>query len=112
MASFIYLFRNHPSNFQTLSPDQMQQTLQKWNAWKEKLEQSGHVKNFGNRLDAAGKVVRGKSKSVTDGPYVEVKDFVQGYTMIEAKDLDEALELAHGCPILESDGSVEVRPVM
>jgi hypothetical protein len=36
---------------------------------------------------------------------------VGGYTVIEAKDIAEALELSKGCPILEVDGSVEVRPV-
>jgi hypothetical protein len=48
---------------------------------------------------------------VTDGPYVEVKDLVAGFTLVEARDLAQATELANGCPILEGDGSVEVRPV-
>jgi hypothetical protein len=30
--------------------------------------------------------------------------------LLEAKDMDQALELAKGCPILESDGTVEIRP--
>jgi hypothetical protein len=34
-----------------------------------------------------------------------------GYTLIEARDLDQAVELSKGCPILERDGSVEVRPI-
>jgi len=49
---------------------------------------------------------------VTDGPYAESKDVIGGYTLIEAKDLAEAVELSKGCPILERDGAVEVRPVM
>jgi hypothetical protein len=47
---------------------------------------------------------------VTDGPYVEVKDFIQGYMIVEAKDMDKAVELARGCPILEGEGTVEIRP--
>jgi len=93
-----------------MSPEQMQQTMKKWMDWKDTLEKNGHVKQFGERLEGTGKVVRGKAKAVTDGPYVEVKDFIQGYILIEAKDMDQATELAKGCPILESDGTVEIRP--
>ena len=110
MANFMYLFRSNPAAYQSMSPEQMQQTMKKWMDWKDTLEKNGHVKQFGERLEGTGKVVRGKAKAVTDGPYVEVKDFIQGYILIEAKDMDQATELAKGCPILESDGTVEIRP--
>jgi len=110
MSKFMYLFRSNPTAYQSLSPEQMQQTMKKWMDWKDTLEKSGHVKQFGERLDGTGKVVRGKAKAVTDGPFVEVKDFIQGYILVEANDLDQAVELAKGCPILESDGTVEIRP--
>jgi len=110
MTKFIYLFRTNPTAYQSLSPEQMQQTLKKWMDWKDTLEKSGHIKQFGERLDGTGKVVRGKSKTVTDGPYIEVKDFIGGYMLVEAKDIDQAVELAKGCPVLESDGTVEIRP--
>jgi hypothetical protein len=112
MAKFMFLFRNDPTIFRTLSPEQMQQMMQKWMAWKESLEKGGHVKQFGDRLDITGKVVRGKSKSITDGPFVEVKDSVQGSLILEAKDVSHAVDLAKGCPVLEGDGSVEVRPII
>jgi len=112
MSGFMYLFRNNPGAYQAMSPEQMQQNMKKWMDWKDMLVKSGHVKQFGERLDASGKVVRGKSKAVTDGPYVEVKDSVQGFMIIEAGDLDQALELASGCPILDSDGTVEIRPFL
>jgi hypothetical protein len=109
MSKFIYLFRSNPEAYQSLSPEQMQQTVKKWMDWRDSLEKNGHVKQFGERMDGTGKVVRGKAKSVTDGPYVEVKDFIQGYLLVEARDMDQAVELAKGCPILESDGTVEIR---
>ena len=56
-------------------------------------------------------MVGGKQRAVTDGPFVEVKDLVAGFTLIEARDLDEAVRLSVGCPILEGGGSVEVRPI-
>lgn len=112
MAKFMYLFRSNPSAYRSMSPEQMQQAMKKWSDWKDALENNGHIKLLGERLDGTGKVVRGKAKAVTDGPYVEVKDFVQGYMLVEAKDIDKAVELAKGCPILEGDGTVEIRPFL
>ncbi|PYS25188.1 MAG: transcription initiation protein [Acidobacteria bacterium] len=110
MSKFMYLFRSNPAAFRSMSPEQMQQTMKKWMDWKDMLEKNGHVKEFGERLDGTGKVVRGKAKAVTDGPYVEVKDSIQGYMLVAATDMDQALELARDCPILERDGTVEIRP--
>ena len=110
MSKFMFLFRNNPGSYQSMSPEQMQQTMKKWMDWKDTLEKSGHIKQIGERLDGTGKVVRGKAKTVTDGPYIEVKDFIGGYMLVEAKDIDQAVELAKSCPVLESDGTVEIRP--
>jgi len=55
--------------------------------------------------------VKGSKKAVTDGPFAEAKDIIGGFTLIEARDLDHAVELSKGCPILEVDGAVEVRPI-
>jgi hypothetical protein len=110
MKKFIYLFRSHPEAYRAMSPEQMQQVMKKWMEWRGALEKSGHIHQLGERLDGTGKVVRGKAKSVSDGPYVEVKDFIQGFLILNAKDVDQAVELANGCPILESDGTVEIRP--
>jgi hypothetical protein len=109
MSEFIYLYRG--INTSALSPEEMQKTLEKWTSWFKELAASGHLKNPGNPLERSGKVVKGKKKIVTDGPYAEAKDVVGGYTVIEAKDITEAVELSKGCPILEVDDSVEVRPV-
>jgi hypothetical protein len=112
MANFMYLFRGNQAAVQrSMSPEQMQQTMKKWMDWIETLKKSGHVKALGERLDQTGKVVRGKTKTVTDGPYVEVKDAVGGYMLVEAKDMNQAVELSKGCPILEVDGTVEIRPI-
>ena len=54
---------------------------------------------------------RGAEPIFTDGPFVETKDIVNGFAVIEARDLAQAAELAKGCPILDVDGSVEIRPI-
>jgi hypothetical protein len=90
----------------------MQQTMQKWMVWLKDLSEKGYVKDPGHPLERSGKLVKGKQKRVTDGPFLEAKDVVGGYTLIEARDLEHAVELSKGCPIFESDGEVEVRPIL
>ena len=109
MSEFVFLYRGGEAG---RSPERAQQTMQKWMAWLNELGNKGHIKDKGQPLERAGKLVKGKQKTVTDGPFPEAKDIVGGYTLIEARDLDQAAELSKGCPILEVDGSVEVRPVM
>ena len=47
----------------------------------------------------------------TDGPFAETKEQLGGFYLVEAKDLDEAIELAGGIPAVRS-GSIEVRPIL
>jgi hypothetical protein len=107
MSEFLFLYRGgeRPD-----SPAQMQANMQRWMAWMEKLGASGNLKDRGQPLEPGGKTVKGKQKTVTDGPYAE-KDLVSGFTLVEAKDLAHAVELSLGCPIFEMGGLVEVRPV-
>lgn len=109
MSEFVFLYRGGEAG---RSPERAQQSMQKWMAWFQELSQKGHIKDRGLPLERAGKLVKGKQKAVTDGPFAEAKDVVGGFTLIEARDLDQAVELSKGCPIFEVDGGVEVRPVM
>jgi hypothetical protein len=114
MSEFLYVYRNEvQSGSQPApSPEQMQSIMQKWMTWMKQLGEKGHLKDGGHPLEPSGKVVKGKQKSVTDGPYAESKDIVGGYTLVEARDIAQAVELSLGCPIFESGGMVEVRPIM
>jgi hypothetical protein len=94
------------------TPERAQQSMQRWMAWMRELDAKGHLKDRGQPLERTGKVVRGQQKTVTDGPFTETKDLVGGFTIVEASDIDQAVELSRGCPILEGGGTVEVRPVM
>jgi hypothetical protein len=109
MSEFAYLYRGGERG---RSPEITQQTMQKWMAWFKQLADNGHIKDRGQPLERAGKLVHGRQKIVTDGPFAEAKDVIGGFTLIEARDLDQAVELSKGCPIFEVDGGVEVRPVM
>lgn len=108
MSEFVYLFHSQaPSG----TPEQIQQMMQKWLAWRKGLVDNGHFKD-GRPLDRSGKFATGKQKIVTDGPHAETKELVGGYMLIEAKDLEQAVDLSLGCPLLDGGGTVEVRPVI
>jgi hypothetical protein len=109
MSEFVYLYRGGEAG---RSPERAQQMMQKWMVWLKALTEKGHIKDQGQPLERSGKLVKGKQKTVTDGPFAEAKDVVGGYTLIEARDLEQAVELSKGCPIFEVEGAVEVRPVM
>ena len=113
MSEFVFLFQSTKAKqHETMgTPERAQKSLQTWLAWIKDLEAKGHLKNRGQPLEPTGKVVRGKKKVVTDGPYAEAKDLLLGFIVIEARDLTEAVELSKGCPIVEGGGSVEIRPV-
>jgi len=109
MSEFVYLYLGGEAG---RSRERMQQMMQKWMTWLKQLGEQGHIKDQGQPLERAGKLVKGKQKTVTDGAFAEAKDVVGGYTLIEARDLEQAVELSKGCPIFEVEGAVEVRPVL
>jgi hypothetical protein len=111
VANFLYLFW-HKQAFQPTSPEEMERLAKAWWAWVEDLKKSGNFVRAGERMERTGKIVRGKAKVVSDGPYAEAKDTINGMMLMQAKDMDEAVELSKGCPIFESDGMVEVRPII
>jgi hypothetical protein len=84
-----------------------------WQAWVQELKDAGRFRdNRGLRgVDAATTVrVRDGQRQITDGPFAETKEYLGGYFLIEADDLDTALEYAARMPVA-AYGSVEVRPV-
>jgi hypothetical protein len=114
MSKFMCLFRG--GGYATpgsLSPTELQAHLAKWSAWTEGLRKAGKLAGATPlTYPPVGKTVSGRERVVTDGPYAESKDLVSGILILEATDLEEAAKEARNCPILEQDGSVEVRPVL
>ena len=114
MSAFVYLFRSTDEEAREAmgTPEQAQRSMEAFLAWMRGLEAKGHLKDPGQPLERSGRVVRGKKKMVTDGPYAEAKELVLGFIVVEARDLAQAVDLAKGCPIVEGGGSLEIRPVM
>ncbi|CAH2716838.1 hypothetical protein BACCIP111895_04026 [Neobacillus rhizosphaerae] len=65
----------------------------------------------GNHLSAEGRVLKPNNVPI-DGPYTEKKESIAGYILVKATTIDEAVNIAKGCPILLWEGtSVEVRKI-
>jgi hypothetical protein len=111
VPKYMFIFRGGAPEIPNLSPTEMQAHLRKWYVWADDLARAGRHSG-GQPLDQIGKTVRGRERTVTDGPYAESKDLVTGSLVLEATSLDEATELAKDCPVFEFGGSVEVRPVI
>jgi len=109
MKEFMMIFRND-KDYPKPSPEEMPGLIKQWQNWIGGIAaQDKFVAT--NALGFEGKIVH-SDKTVTDGPYVEVKEIVGGYIVVKADNIDDAVKLADGCPYLSSGGNVEVRDVM
>jgi hypothetical protein len=108
MGKFMFVFRGGEKSGELQSPEAMEAHMMKWKDWVDGLGQAG-ILIGGDQLFQEGRVLEGIV--ITDGPFAEGKELVSGYVMVNADDLNAATDIAKGCPILESTGTVEVREV-
>jgi hypothetical protein len=110
-GEYMLLFRG-PHWHKGLSSEELQQVMNKVVAWFEGLRERGKMK-AAQPLGAVGRIISGKSHGmIADGPFVESKEAVGGYLLLEADDLDEAIEVAKSIPTLKYGVTVEVRPIL
>jgi hypothetical protein len=110
MANFLFIYRGGDESAASMTPEQMQENMQQWQTWITGAIKKGWMKDPGDALTPEGRIVN-SSKVVTDGPFVESKEIIGGFSIIEANTIDAAAELAKGCPGLKTGGRVEVRPL-
>lgn len=110
MEKFILLFRGGNTHISTANSQAAMDVIQTWNDWMQGLAVKG-ILTGGEALQVSGKYVKGTNKVVSDGLYADGNEMVGGYLIVNAKDIDDAVEISKGCPILNEDGSVEVRPI-
>lgn len=82
-------------------------------SYDEKIRASGHcVASDALELQSTARIVRVQNgrTMLTDGPFTEAKECIAGFYMVEARDMEEAVELAKGIPAARI-GAIEVRPV-
>ena len=94
-----------------LSQQELQAAMDKVMAWFEGLNQRGKTK-AAHLLGAQGRIISGTNGHLVDGPFAESKEAVGGYLMLQADNLNEAVEIARSMPTLKYGISVEVRPIL
>jgi hypothetical protein len=107
MAKFLFVYRGGMAARARMSPEAIEQEKQKWFKWLGEGLQKGWVLDVGDGLTPEGRVVN--AQLVTDGPFVESKEVVGGFSIVQADTIDAAAQLAKGCPGLVHGGTVEVR---
>jgi hypothetical protein len=111
MSQYLILIYDDEATWAKASEDDVQRVHAGHGLFAEK---NGEAIAGGNALQPTSTATcvrpEGDSFSVTDGPFVETKEALGGYYLVEAPDLDAAIELAKQIPVLS--GGVEVRPIM
>lgn len=112
MKEFLLIFRRETmGEDKQMSPEEIQAMMKPWQDWIGGIAAQNKLVTAGNRLESGGNVIK-PNNLVTNGPFVEIKEVLGGYTIIKANSLEEATELSKGCPILHVGGSVEVRAII
>ena len=110
---YMLMINNDESALAAMPIDKIQQMSAAYSAYTEALKTSG-VWLAGERLrptQATTSVrIAGGKTNVIDGPYADTKEQLAGFYMIEAADIDTAIEWAARCPAA-STGTVELRPI-
>ena len=110
MKNFLLVYRADYNNMPTGTPEQMEAMTKKWMDWIKGIATDNKLVDRGNRLHNTGRVVKANNV-VTNGPFVEIKESLGGYSMVKVASYDEAVAIAQGCPIYAQGGCVEVREV-
>lgn len=97
---FLLIFR-HRDDSPDPTPAEMEEIMAKVMGWIRSMNAKGQYAGA-NRLYDEGRIINGHNgASVHDGPFVEAKEVVGGYIMINARDLDEATAIARNNPLIE-----------
>ena len=108
MAKFMFLQRSGCQDRPKMTPEQMEAGMNAWMDWMKRGTDEGWLLDPGSPLSANGAVVH-PDLTVVDGPFVESKELVGGYTIVEAADLAAACDLAKQTMKLAGGGKIEVR---
>ena len=109
---FVILIYGSGDTVAQLPEAERQAHMQQWDDWVKKLQADG-IYAGGSPLLPAARTISGKAVKVSEGFFVPNRDHaLGGYIFVMAGSLDEAVEIAKGCPTFELDGAVEVREEM
>jgi hypothetical protein len=95
----------------TMTPDEQQEDINIMVKWVEELSQSGNYIS-GDPLENEVRLAK-KDQIISDGPFIETKEALSGYMILQAENLDQAATIAQGCPLIGKNiKSIEVRQIL
>lgn len=110
MEEFLLIMR-HEDGHKVASPEQIQIWMKQTMDWIGGIADQNKFSG-GNGLPFEDSRVVRPNNIVTNGPFGEIKETIGGYIIVKADSVDEAVEFAKGCPVLQGEGnSVEVRKI-
>lgn len=108
MPQFVLMLRDSGSFPENISPEEIQQVIERYRVWSERVGAKGQ-----KLADGEGRTVVRRSEggiTITDGPYAESKEVIGGYFVMDAPSYDAAAALVEDCPHLDF-GSIEIRQI-
>jgi hypothetical protein len=109
---YVILIMNNTEAMAKLSEDDSEAWMKEIIAWYEKWGTNGKLVDGGQELDDASKAKTIRAGGVTDGPFIEAKEVVGGFSVLETDTMDEAVEIAGTWPGVDQGLiTIEVRPV-
>lgn len=110
---YICIVHADPARSAALNQEQRVDLDRRSLAYDQELTEKGHyVIAEAIQEPSTAVLVRNRQGKITntDGPYMETKEFMAGFILVEARDMNEAVRLAAGIPMAEM-GTIEVRPI-
>ncbi|WP_280425502.1 YciI family protein [Nocardia carnea] len=113
---FMLIMHANPLIWDALTDDERNEVMSGHGAFMETIRESGELLGTAALADVSESVVvgvRNGARTITDGPYLEAKEYLGGYYLVECESRERALELAAMIPDAEVEGlGIEVRPVV
>ena len=110
MAQYLILIYESEESYANATPEVFDRVMQAHNRFGEQVPEHGGKLVSGQALQPTQTATTIRGDVVTDGPFVETKEALGGYYLVEAPDLDTAIAIGKLCPA--EFGGVEVRPIM
>lgn len=111
MKQFLLLLHEDLEKIGNLSPKEMEALAHEHMTWAQKLAESGYFIS-GDGLQEKGILISGKDSIIKDGPYLESKEIIGGYYLLQAENMETIVELAKDCPCHIWGGTTEIRQIM
>jgi hypothetical protein len=111
MKKFLFLIREDLKVRSALTPEEFLHNCKMVSQWIDTMARTGNYLQA-DGLTGDGRYI-GRNYMLTDGPFIEAKESISGFILIQAEDMDRAAALGRTCPLIDMGFAVvEVRPIM